>query len=58
MGRPRNSDNGDLGFEISEIPSATRSKKEEKRKRKHWEEDDDLDDASYDNWDSDERSYY
>ena len=57
MGRPRQTDNTNPGYEPAEIPSPTRSKKEEKRKRKLWEEDD-LDDDSYDSWDSDDRAYY
>ena len=57
MGRPRNSDNIDSGIETPEISSPIRSKKEEKRKRKHWEDDDDWEDASYDSWDSNERAY-
>jgi len=52
MGPRHYSSTDDGWLEVPEEHSHKRSKKDEKRKRKLWEEDD-LDD-NYDNWDSDD----
>lgn len=56
MGSPRHTHTEENWFEVPEESSLKRSKKEEKRKRKLWEEED-LDD-DFDSWDNDDINHY